>query len=82
MTKQGAPAAAYTASELLAVMASRLLNDGQIVFATGTKGIQRVSENGGKPETIVPAGGALMQGPQMLPGGDTIIFSATTDGAG
>jgi eukaryotic-like serine/threonine-protein kinase len=55
--------------------------DGQIVFATGTKGIQRVSENGGNPETIVPAGGALMQGPQMLPGGDTIIFSATTDGA-
>jgi len=54
--------------------------DGQIVFATGTKGIQRVSENGGNPETIVPAGGALMQGPQMLPGGDTIIFSATTDG--
>ena len=33
MTKHGAPAAAYTASELLAVMASRLLNDGQIVFA-------------------------------------------------
>jgi eukaryotic-like serine/threonine-protein kinase len=53
--------------------------DGQIVFATGTKGIQRVSENGGNPETLVPAGGVLMQGPQMLPGGDTIIFSATTD---
>ena len=33
MTKHGAPAAAYTASELLAVMASRLLKDGQIVFA-------------------------------------------------
>jgi serine/threonine protein kinase/Tol biopolymer transport system component len=54
--------------------------DGQIVFATGTKGIQRVSENGGSPETIVPASGVLMQGPQMLPGGDTIIFSASTDG--
>src|SRR6266478_3232934 len=33
MTKHGAPASAYTASELLAVMASRLLKDGQIVFA-------------------------------------------------
>ena len=33
MTKPGAPAGAFTASELLAVMASRLLMDGQIVFA-------------------------------------------------
>jgi glutaconate CoA-transferase, subunit B len=32
-TKHGAPTSAYTASELLAVMASRLLTDGQIVFA-------------------------------------------------
>ncbi len=32
-SKRGAPASAYTASELLAVMASRLLKDGQIVFA-------------------------------------------------
>src|SRR5262245_21875647 len=56
-------------------------SDGQIVFATSTKGIQRVSENGGTPETIVPAGGDfLMQGPQMLPGGDAMIFSATTGG--
>jgi glutaconate CoA-transferase, subunit B len=31
--KHSAPAATYTASELLAVMASRLLTDGQIVFA-------------------------------------------------
>ena len=29
MTKHGGPAVAYTASELLAVMASRLLTDGQ-----------------------------------------------------
>jgi glutaconate CoA-transferase, subunit B len=33
MTKHSAPASAYTASELLAVMAARLLTDGQIVFA-------------------------------------------------
>ena len=33
MTKHSAAAAAYTASELLAVMAARLLKDGQIVFA-------------------------------------------------
>ena len=33
MTKHGAAASAYTASELLAVMAARLLKDGQIVFA-------------------------------------------------
>ena len=29
-------------------------SDGTIVFATATRGIQRVSENGGTPETIVP----------------------------
>jgi glutaconate CoA-transferase, subunit B len=33
MTKHSSPASAYTASELLAVMAARLLKDGQIVFA-------------------------------------------------
>src|SRR5262249_21906071 len=33
MTKHEAPRRAYTAAELLAVMASRLLKDGQIVFA-------------------------------------------------
>jgi len=56
-------------------------SDGTIVFATATKGIQRVSENGGTPETIVPPGaGTLHQGPQMLPGGDTVIFSAATGG--
>ena len=33
MTKHQAPRRAYTASELLAVMASRLLQDGQVVFA-------------------------------------------------
>ena len=33
MTRHGTPASAYTASELLAVMAARLLKDGQIVFA-------------------------------------------------
>jgi glutaconate CoA-transferase subunit B len=33
MTKHSSPTSAYTASELLAVMAARLLMDGQIVFA-------------------------------------------------
>ncbi|MCL4765043.1 MAG: 3-oxoadipate--succinyl-CoA transferase subunit B [Hyphomicrobiaceae bacterium] len=33
MTEQGSAKATYTASELLAVMASRLMKDGQIVFA-------------------------------------------------
>jgi serine/threonine-protein kinase len=56
-------------------------SDGYILFATPTKGIQRVSENGGTPETIVPpTSGAFFQNPQMLPGGEAILFSIGPSG--
>ena len=58
-------------------------SDGFITFSTALRGIQRVSENGGTPETIVPPKGeTLMQNPQMLPGGEAVIFAVAPSGAG
>jgi serine/threonine-protein kinase len=53
-----------------------------IVFGQGPKGIMRVSANGGKPELLVSVkAGELAHGPQMLPGGDAVLFTlASGDG--
>jgi eukaryotic-like serine/threonine-protein kinase len=53
--------------------------DDTILFGQPT-GIMRVSANGGTPELVVRAGaGEQIYGPQLLPGGHSILFSATTD---
>ena len=57
---------------------------GGIVFGQAT-GIMRVSANGGQPEVLVSAkDGEVMFGPQVLPGGEWVLFtlatSATSDG--
>jgi serine/threonine-protein kinase len=51
--------------------------DDQIYFGQGPKGILRVSTNGGgKPETVVPVKpGEMAHGPQVLPGGDALLFT-------
>jgi serine/threonine-protein kinase len=68
--------------------ASRVLgmtwDAGGIVFAQA-KGIMRVSANGGQPEMLVSAkDGELVYGPQVLPGGEWVLFTvataATTEG--
>src|SRR5262249_53211758 len=47
-----------------------------ILFGQGSKGIMRVSENGGKPESLVTLkNGELAYGPQMLPGGKAVLFT-------
>ena len=47
-----------------------------IVFGQGSKGIMRVSPNGGKPELLVSVkGDELAHGPQMLPGGEAVLFT-------
>ena len=52
-----------------------------IVFGQGTKGILRVSENGGKPEVLVSAEkGEGLQGPQVLPGGEAVLYAVFTGG--
>jgi serine/threonine-protein kinase len=47
------------------------------------KGIVRVSPNGGMPEQLIPAkNDELMLGPQLLPGGDDVLFTLARQTAG
>jgi serine/threonine-protein kinase len=47
-----------------------------IIFSQGALGIMRVSANGGKPELLVGVKeGELAHGPQMMPGGQTVLFT-------
>jgi Tol biopolymer transport system component/predicted Ser/Thr protein kinase len=50
-----------------------------IVFGQGRKGIMRVSASGGQPELLVSVKeGELAHGPQMLPGGQAVLFTLAT----
>jgi serine/threonine-protein kinase len=53
-------------------------SDGAIVFST-SKGILRVAEYGGTAESLV-TGGQLMQSPQLLAGGDALLFAVGQSG--
>jgi eukaryotic-like serine/threonine-protein kinase len=50
---------------------------------TGERGIQRVSESGGRPQLIVPVSdNEIADGPQMLPGGTAVLFTLGSAGGG
>jgi serine/threonine-protein kinase len=50
-----------------------------IVFNQAGKGITRVSANGGQPEMLVDVkDGEVMHGPQVLPGGEWVLFTIGT----
>jgi serine/threonine-protein kinase len=50
-----------------------------IFFGQGSKGIMRVSAIGGKPETVASVNaGELAHGPQLLPDGQTLLFTLAT----
>ena len=52
--------------------------DNTILFGQA-KGIMRVSANGGAPELVIEAKeGEQVHGPQLLPDGDSVLFSVTT----
>ena len=52
--------------------------DNTILFGQ-PNGILRVSATGGTPELVIEAkGGEQVHGPQMLPDGDSVLFSVTT----
>ena len=54
-----------------------------IVFGQGRKGIMRVSANGGTPEVLVHVkDGETAQAPQILPGGQHLLFTVATGTAG
>ena len=51
-------------------------DSGGIVFGQDGKGIMRVSNDGGAANVIVPVkNGEQAHGPQLLPGGDTVLFT-------
>jgi len=55
--------------------ASWASND-QIFIGQGSKGIVRVPGGGGKAETVItPKDGEIMDGPQLLPGGENLLFT-------
>ena len=50
-----------------------------IVFSEGSKGISRVSPNGGTPDVLVSLkDGEVSESPQMLPGGQYLLFTVAT----
>ncbi len=52
--------------------------DDAILFGEA-QGILRVSANGGTPELVIPAeAGEQMDSPQLLPDGESVLFSVTT----
>ena len=54
-----------------------------IVFGQGRGGILRVSHDGGKPEVLVkPRQGELAAAPQILPDGDTLLYTAAPEEGG
>ena len=56
--------------------------DNTILFGQ-PQGIMRVSANGGMPELVIPAKeGEAVDGPQLLPDGESVLFSVTTSSSG
>jgi len=54
--------------------------DDTILFGQ-PEGIRRVSATGGAPDLVIPARpGERIDGPHLLPDGESVLFSATTDG--
>ena len=52
--------------------------DGTILYGQGSRGIWRVSGQGGTPERLIAVDESKREfayGPQMLPGGDTVLFT-------
>ena len=57
-------------------------DDGYIYFGQGAGGILRVSEDGGEPEPVVEMEeGEQAHGPQLLPGGEWVLFTLSSDGS-
>jgi Tol biopolymer transport system component len=57
-------------------------NGDTILLGQGNKGVMRVSGNGGKPETVATVKtGELAHGPQLLPDGQTLLFTLATGSA-
>ena len=59
--------------------------DDAILYGQGGRGIWRVSDRGGTPELLIEVDASKAEsahGPQMLPGGDKVLFTLRTSGTG
>ena len=57
--------------------------DDMILFGQGPDGIWRVPGTGGTPEVVIPVeNGEQAHGPQMLPGGEWVLFTLRPAGVG
>ena len=57
--------------------------DGYIYYTTSTRGLERVSESGGRPELVVrndSATNEVIRFPDALPGGRTVLVTLVRDG--
>jgi eukaryotic-like serine/threonine-protein kinase len=55
--------------------------DNQILLGQGPNGIQRVSSDGGRPETIISVNvGEIASSPQILPDGEHVLFTLGEQG--
>ena len=54
-------------------------DSGGLVFGQGSKGILRVSANGGQPAVVAAVkSGEIAASPQLLPGGEWVLFTVAT----
>jgi Tol biopolymer transport system component len=75
-TLGGAPV--VVASGISSELGASWSKDGSILFGQ-TDGIFRVPASGGTPERVIPIEpGTSIYGPQLLPDGDSVLFSVTT----
>jgi eukaryotic-like serine/threonine-protein kinase len=73
---------AVTICDADAVYGASWSSDDTIFVGQGQKGIFRVSANGGKPEPVVSVKpGEIAHGPQLLPGGDYLLFTLAANGS-
>ncbi len=71
--------AAVTVSKVEITTLGMSWSEDGIVFSQFGKSILRVSPNGGTPEPLVVAkNNEMMEGPQMLPGGQAVMFTLAT----
>jgi serine/threonine protein kinase/Tol biopolymer transport system component len=68
--------ASVTICDAQVIFGADWTRDDQIFFAAVGAGLQHVSANGGKPDTVIQVkAGEETHGPQLLPDGDTLLFT-------
>ena len=73
--------ASVTICDAQVIFGADWTRDDQIFFSAVGAGVQHVSANGGKPDTIIQVkAGEEIHGPQLLPDGDALLFTSGKSG--